>query len=164
MRPDLIGGRRLGPLLTHSQFLTQDSAAHPRRIRAHPVSCPAASLVCAGRNQKDLTVDQPSIIVGSGRIGTLLAQLGQRRGYDDLIIRRGDPIPADHPGPIYLCTRNDDLSAVVAQCPEEKRPDLVFLQNGMSGRHASSAAPAACVLERADWPRAQSNGGPILNP
>jgi len=75
--------------------------------------------------------DCPSIIVGGkGRIGTLLAQLGERRSYDDLILGRGDPIPADHPGPIYVCTRNDDLAAVVAACPDEKMEDLVFLQNG----------------------------------
>mmetsp|Transcript_14470 Transcript_14470/g.39354 ORF Transcript_14470/g.39354 Transcript_14470/m.39354 type:complete len:354 (+) Transcript_14470:1-1062(+) len=84
-----------------------------------------------GRNQKEATEDQPSTIIGDGRIGTLLAQLGERRGFDDIIIKRGDPIPADHKGPIYVCTRNDDLGAVVAQCPEKKREDLVFMQNGM---------------------------------
>jgi len=83
-----------------------------------------------GRNQLEEKEDCPSIIVGGGRIGGLLRELGERRSYDDVIIKRGDPIPADHPGPIYVCTRNDDLAAVVAACPEEKLADLVFLQNG----------------------------------
>lgn len=76
-------------------------------------------------------MDQSSVIVGQGRVGRLLAELGERKGYDDIIVRRGDPIPADHPGPIYVCTRNDDLSAVLAQCPEEKKQDLVLMQDGM---------------------------------
>lgn len=78
-----------------------------------------------GRNVKDPTVDQPAIIVGGGRIGQLLKELGERKGIADIVVRRGDPIPADFPGPIYVCTQNDDLAAVVAQTPEEKKPDLV---------------------------------------
>lgn len=84
-----------------------------------------------GKKVQEEKEDCPSIIVGgNGRIGKLLVQLGERRSYDDLIIGRGDPIPKDHPGPIYVCTRNDDLGAVVGACPEEKKSDLVFLQNG----------------------------------
>ena len=55
-----------------------------------------------GKKVQEEKEDCPSIIVGgNGRIGKLLVQLGERRGYDDVIIGRGDPIPADHPGPIY---------------------------------------------------------------
>jgi len=72
--------------------------------------------------------DQPSIIIGQGRIGSLLASLG---GGKDVIVKRGESIPADHPGPIYICTRNDVLEDVIKSCPENKREDLVFLQNGM---------------------------------
>ncbi|MEO0801238.1 MAG: hypothetical protein AAFY57_03035 [Cyanobacteria bacterium J06642_2] len=64
-------------------------------------------------------------IVGSGRIGNALAQMGEAT-----IIRRGEAIPAGD-GPIYVCTRNDDLDAVVAATPPARRADLVFLQNGM---------------------------------
>ena len=35
------------------------------------------------------------------------------------------------PGPILVCTRNDDLGAIVEATPPERRKDLVFLQNGM---------------------------------
>jgi len=83
-----------------------------------------------GRNQMEETVDQPSIIIGDGRVGTMLREFGERRSFEDILIRRGDPIPADLPGPIYICTRNDDLESVIAQVPEEKRQDLVFMQNG----------------------------------
>lgn len=34
-------------------------------------------------------------------------------------------------GPIVVCTRNDDLQAVVDATPAERRGDLVFTQNGM---------------------------------
>lgn len=64
-------------------------------------------------------------IVGSGRIGTALAQMG-----DAIVIRRGEAIPAND-GPIYVCTRNDDLDAVVEATPPARREDLVFVQNGM---------------------------------
>ena len=33
-------------------------------------------------------------------------------------------------GPIYVCTRNDALDDVVSRTPEDRRSDLVFLQNG----------------------------------
>mmetsp|Transcript_6050 Transcript_6050/g.10752 ORF Transcript_6050/g.10752 Transcript_6050/m.10752 type:complete len:342 (-) Transcript_6050:1650-2675(-) len=72
--------------------------------------------------------DQPSIIIGAGRIGTFLASLGNEQ---DLVLKRGDSIPKDHPGPIYICTRNSDLASIIESCPDEKRKDLIFLQNGM---------------------------------
>ena len=47
-------------------------------------------------------------------------------------MRRGDPFP-EHikEGPIYVCTRNNVLDDIVAMTPEERRQDLVFMQNGM---------------------------------
>lgn len=74
------------------------------------------------------TKDMPSTIVGTGRIGSLLAKYGEGR---DTIIGRGDTIPADGTGPIYVCTRAEDLEAVITACPKGRRDDLVFLQNGM---------------------------------
>ena len=65
-------------------------------------------------------------IIGMGRIGTALAALGPA-----LCLRRGESIPATPAGPIYVCTRNDDLAAVLAVTPPERRADLVFVQNGM---------------------------------
>ena len=72
-----------------------------------------------------------SVIVGGGKIGSMLADFGSRRGFEDVIVKRGDLIPAEHKGPVYVCTQAEDLEAVVAQCPPEKKDDLVFLQDGM---------------------------------
>jgi len=80
--------------------------------------------------------DCPSIIVGDGRVGGLLADFGARRGYDDILVKRGDPIPELQAGgqlvrkPIYICTRSEDLDAVLGACPKERWEDLVFMQNG----------------------------------
>jgi len=34
-------------------------------------------------------------------------------------------------GPIYVCTRNNDLDTVINKTPIDRRTDLVFLQNGI---------------------------------
>jgi len=48
------------------------------------------------------------------------------------VLRRGDTLPADAlEGPIVVCTRNDVLDDVVSSIPEDRRSDLVFLQNGI---------------------------------
>ncbi len=73
--------------------------------------------------------DVPSIIVGGGRIGSTLKGLGVP---GDVLLRRGDPFPAEPTtGPIYVTTRNNDLAGVVDMTPPERRQDLVFMQNGM---------------------------------
>lgn len=64
-------------------------------------------------------------IIGAGRIGTALAGMGPAH-----LVRRGEPIPSA-PGPIYVCTRNDDLPGVLQATPPDRRADLVFVQNGM---------------------------------
>ena len=69
-------------------------------------------------------------IVGGGRIGTALAQMCQQQGQEAIMVRRGSPIPSEG-GPIYVCTRNDDLDSVVGATLPQRRQDLVFLQNGM---------------------------------
>lgn len=49
-----------------------------------------------------------------------------------LLSSRETPFPeASKSGPIYICTRNDDLDAIIAKTPADRREDLVFLQNGM---------------------------------
>ena len=50
---------------------------------------------------------------------------------EDVMVKRGEPIPADSTGPIFVCTRNDSLAGIVESCPPARREDLVFLQNGM---------------------------------
>ena len=64
-------------------------------------------------------------IVGAGCIGTALSQM-----TDAIVVRRGEPISSES-GPIYVCTRNDDLESVVGATLPQRRKDLVFLQNGM---------------------------------
>lgn len=80
-----------------------------------------------GINQRENTKDCQSTVIGAGRVGSFLADFGE----DDLVIKRGELIPPDAPGPVYVCVRNDDLKAVIDSCPPEKKEDLVFLQNGM---------------------------------
>lgn len=63
------------------------------------------------------------IIVGAGRVGHVLARAG------GTLVRRGEPIPAG--SPIVVCTRNDDVDAVIAATPAASRANLVFVQNGI---------------------------------
>jgi hypothetical protein len=64
-------------------------------------------------------------IVGGGRIGGLLASAGNCD-----VLGRDDGIPADGEGPILVATRNDALEGIIDKCPENRRKDLVFMQNG----------------------------------
>ncbi len=47
-----------------------------------------------------------------------------------VLIRRNEPVTGPA-GPIVVCTRNDDLQAIVEATPAARREDLVFIQNGM---------------------------------
>ncbi len=76
----------------------------------------------------------PVTLVGGGRVGRALAgALGPRGGLAGPVVRRGgrgwDKVP---PGrrPVLLCTGAQHLEEAVAECPPERRPDLVFMQNG----------------------------------
>lgn len=93
--------------------------------RAAVVSAAAAAAAAMGEADENV----PAIIVGGGRIGQALADMGVA---GDVIMKRGDAFPASPAtGPVYVCTRNDALQEVVDQTPESRRGDLVFLQNGM---------------------------------
>ncbi|XP_004303221.1 PREDICTED: uncharacterized protein LOC101295056 [Fragaria vesca subsp. vesca] len=70
----------------------------------------------------------PAVIVGGGRVGKALNDMGSG---DDLLVKRGEPVPLDFEGPIMVCTRNDDLEAVLQSTPRPRWNDLVFFQNGM---------------------------------
>ena len=69
------------------------------------------------------------VIIGGGRIGSFLYESNDRK--DLLISTRGLSAPADGSGPIYVCTRNNDLDAIIESTPVDRRKDLVFLQNGI---------------------------------
>lgn len=64
-------------------------------------------------------------IVGGGRIGSLLAKAG-----NCVLLGREDKIDPSGKGPILIATRNDALNGIVDACPENRKNDLVFLQNG----------------------------------
>ncbi|KAM0060175.1 hypothetical protein Hdeb2414_s0004g00121291 [Helianthus debilis subsp. tardiflorus] len=71
----------------------------------------------------------PSIIVGGDiSLGKALKEMGTGQ---DLVLNTGEPIPIDFPGPILVCTRNDDLDAVLESTPQSRWSDLVFFQDGM---------------------------------
>lgn len=70
----------------------------------------------------------PAVIVGGGRVGKALQDMGTG---DDLLVKRGETVPLHFQGPIFVCTRNDDLEAVLDSTPESRWSDLVFFQNGM---------------------------------
>jgi hypothetical protein len=67
----------------------------------------------------------PAEIIGGGRIGSLLAEAG-----DCVLLGREDKIDPNGSGPILIATRNDALEGIVDNCPENRKKDLVFLQNG----------------------------------
>lgn len=70
----------------------------------------------------------PAIIVGGGRVGKALQDMGNG---DDVLVKRGESVPIDFPGPVLVCTRNDDLEGVLESTPKSRWSDLVFFQNGM---------------------------------
>ena len=47
-----------------------------------------------------------------------------------MVVLRNQPVSGPA-GPIVVCTRNDDLQAIVDATPADRREDLVFIQNGM---------------------------------
>ncbi|MGC6507305.1 MAG: ketopantoate reductase family protein [Myxococcota bacterium] len=65
-------------------------------------------------------------IVGAGRIGTFLSGIS----HHHTLVGRSQNLPQDS-GPIVVCTRNDDLDAVLGKTQINRRSDLIFVQNGM---------------------------------
>jgi hypothetical protein len=72
-------------------------------------------------------------ILGAGRVGLALQRRAEAAGAAGALWTRSEA-PAwtmDGDAPILVCTRNDDVAAVVARVPVRRRRDLVFVQNGM---------------------------------
>uniref|UniRef100_A0A7C9ELP4 Uncharacterized protein n=1 Tax=Opuntia streptacantha TaxID=393608 RepID=A0A7C9ELP4_OPUST len=94
------------------------------------VSCslraPSAALTMDAVSARGKVV--PAVIVGGGRVGRMLQDMGDG---EDLLVKRGESVPLDFDGPILVCTRNDDLEAVLQATPQSRWRDLVFFQNGM---------------------------------
>ncbi|PRQ50350.1 hypothetical protein RchiOBHm_Chr2g0132221 [Rosa chinensis] len=59
----------------------------------------------------------PAVIVGAGRVGKALNDMGNG---DDLLVKRGEPMPLDFEGPLMVCTRNDDVKAVLESTPRPR--------------------------------------------
>ncbi len=73
-------------------------------------------------------------LIGAGRIGgALQARALAKRRPVRMLGRHDDWRELDAPAgaPVVVCTRNDDLPAVLARIPAHRHADLVFVQNGM---------------------------------
>lgn len=68
-----------------------------------------------------------TIVIGGGRIGSLISNGSKLLGRQDSI---AESIDANGEGPIFIATRNDVLGSIVDDCPPSRLKDLVFLQNG----------------------------------
>ncbi|OAE26673.1 hypothetical protein AXG93_4118s1020 [Marchantia polymorpha subsp. ruderalis] len=66
----------------------------------------------------------PAVIVGAGRVGSALEKMG---GGNDVLVKRGEPIPADGQGPIIICTRNDSLAGIIDATPASRREEIGLL-------------------------------------
>lgn len=70
-----------------------------------------------------------------GRIGSFLHEQNERK---DILLRRGENVPEDSNGPIYVATRNNDLDDIIKSTPSTRLEDLVFLQNGVLTNYLKS--------------------------
>ncbi len=91
-------------------------------------------------------VDQPSVIIGKGRLGKALAEWGGFAGNSteegktvgDVLVGRGEALPSVLYGrgkgeayeefPIYVCVPEWEVEEVILACPKERWADLVFMQ------------------------------------
>lgn len=81
-------------------------------------------------------------VVGLGRVGTALVTGVQAAGGDCVAVGRdgGWERLAGRAGvPLVVATRNDDLPAVLAMVPADRRGDVVLVQNGMLRSYLAEA-------------------------
>uniref|UniRef100_I1QH01 Uncharacterized protein n=1 Tax=Oryza glaberrima TaxID=4538 RepID=I1QH01_ORYGL len=81
--------------------------------RAFSFRVSAAAMAAAAK-----TAVQPAVVVGGGRVGQALLSMGPPGA--DVLVGRGEKVPEDAPGPILVCTRNDDLDAVLDATPRSR--------------------------------------------
>lgn len=102
-------------LLSSPRPLTPAAACYPARAAASADTARPGGMTTTAEAQA-----QEVVVVGAGRVGQALVAMGSGR---DVLLRRGQRVPEDAPaGPILVCTRNDDLDAVVDATPEARRP------------------------------------------
>lgn len=73
------------------------------------------------------------VVIGAGRVGLALSRAANDSEEPCLLLERESDwsMLAKAVGePVLVATRNDDLDAVLGRVPQNRRGDLVFLQNG----------------------------------
>jgi hypothetical protein len=115
-----------------SSLRTLNTPFKPRSVRIffkmnrNASNSTTTTATAASVNAQAATEQQAFTIIGGGRVGQAISEMGQ----NDVVLGRGQPIEGPA-GPIIICTRNDDLAAIVEATPPSRRKDLVFIQNGM---------------------------------
>ncbi|EJK77058.1 hypothetical protein THAOC_01133, partial [Thalassiosira oceanica] len=105
------------------------AALLPTKAEAFTPICPDQSRTTAttSLSAANANVATSDVVIGGGRIGSILAEDATLLGREDSISSSIDPAGT---GPIYVATRNDVLEGIVDDWPAGRRKDLVFLQNG----------------------------------
>lgn len=95
-------------------------------VNSNPGSCHSSALIMDSRRSttSSTALGAGVEVIGKGRIGSLF------ESDDATFVGRDDPIDPNASGPILVATRNDALDGIVEKCPENRRKDLVFMQNG----------------------------------
>lgn len=70
-------------------------------------------------------------IIGAGRIGQMFASIQEKTKETTITLLHRAQTQIASEGPILICTRNDDLQAIIDFIPTERHGDLIFIQNGM---------------------------------
>lgn len=112
----------------------------PRRSESLKLVVPVAMASSASTAKKVA----PAVIVGDGRVGRALQEMGSG---DDLLVKRGEPVPVDFEGPIFVCTRNDDLDAVLEATPQSRWKGLNFTLSFMTLLFTLSVPKKIIVLK-----------------
>lgn len=106
-------------------------------------------------------------VVGAGSIGRCLRSALLARGdvppSSVRLLRRGESAAAGAAGPIFVATTADDVEEVVLGTPEERRADLVFMQNGVLrdvlARHGAAERATRAVLRLSAHGEKFTSGG-----
>jgi hypothetical protein len=91
-----------------------------------------------------------AVIGAEGRIGGLLMAMADTDWRMLGVTRVLDPVGLERPVsndrlPILVCTRNDDLAAVISSVHPDRHADLVFVQNGMVQPFLAERELSACT-------------------
>lgn len=123
--------KRCWPLHSHSLSLPKMASTLSLAISSSTFTLPSSrafsaklSVSAMASAVKSPTKVVPAVIVGGGRVGRALQDMGSG---EDLLVERGDPVPLDFEGPILVCTRNDDLDSVLEATPRSRWSGNYFL-------------------------------------